>query len=99
MQRLLAGLFGNVLTQAGIIRWGVIALLGLATLTASAATPPNDAFASAIALTGAQSLTPTTGNNTGATKEPGEPEHVGDHGGASLWYSWTATFDGQITFN
>ena len=30
------------------------------------------------------------GFNWGATKEAGEPDHAGDPGGASVWYSWTA---------
>ena len=31
-----------------------------------------------------------TDNNTGATKEPGEPNHAGNPGAKSLWYCWTA---------
>ena len=34
------------------------------------------------------------GSNVGATKEPGEPDHAGDPGGASVWYTWTAPADG-----
>jgi len=34
-----------------------------------------------------------------ATKEPGEPNHAGDVGGHSLWYSWTATSSNPVTFD
>ena len=31
-----------------------------------------------------------SGDTIAATKEPGEPDHVGDAGGRSVWYRWTA---------
>ncbi|MEP7156716.1 MAG: hypothetical protein ABI905_13135, partial [Betaproteobacteria bacterium] len=34
--------------------------------------------------------------NYGATKEAGEPNHAGNAGGASFWYSWTAPFTGSV---
>lgn len=34
------------------------------------------------------------GFNWNATKEAGEPDHVGDSGGASVWYRWTAPKSG-----
>jgi hypothetical protein len=34
------------------------------------------------------------GYNWNATKETGEPDHEGDPGGASVWYSWTAPATG-----
>jgi hypothetical protein len=64
--------------------------------------PVNDAFQSAGTLEGefgaegadrfysAHAL----GFNWGATKEAGEPDHNGDPGGASVWYSWTAPESG-----
>jgi hypothetical protein len=51
--------------------------------------PANDAFANAIALSGA-TVSRTSDSNVSATKEAGEPNHAGDPGGASVWYSWTA---------
>jgi len=39
------------------------------------------------------------GSNVGATKEPGEPDHAGNSGGASIWYCWTAPINGVATFN
>ena len=70
------------------------------------ATPPpiNDDFADATVLAGATSVEPggarfhladRFGYNWGAGKEPGEPSHAGDQGGASVWYSWTAPETGS----
>jgi hypothetical protein len=36
-----------------------------------------------------------TGYNWGATKQAGEPDHAGDPGGASVWYSWTPAESGE----
>jgi len=58
--------------------------------------PGNDAFANATAL-----VDPTgfvSGNNLAATKEPGEPNHAGDPGGSSVWYSWQAPSGESFTF-
>jgi hypothetical protein len=38
------------------------------------------------------------GSNHGATKEAGEPNHAGNTGGVSVWYSWTAPASGPVTF-
>jgi subtilisin family serine protease len=56
--------------------------------TVSAGTPENDAFADAIPLrAGASTL---AGSTAGATKEAGEPNHAGNAGGRSIWFSWKA---------
>jgi hypothetical protein len=73
--------------------------------------PPNDSFATPIRLGGGfqevhQSpfeapteeeffIEQTPGYNWGATKEAGEPDHAGDPGGASVWYSWTPPGSGE----
>jgi subtilisin family serine protease len=57
----------------------------------------NDHFADAQSLTGTQGT--VTGNNAGASKEPGEPSHAGNIGGRSVWYSWTAPSDGTWSFD
>ena len=57
--------------------------------------PPNDNFASALALGGAAGV--FRGSNNGSTKEPGEPNHGFRKGGASLWFSWQAPADGSTT--
>jgi hypothetical protein len=58
--------------------------------------PPNDLFAYAQVASG------TTGSVTGpsvqATKEAGEPNHAGNPGGRSVWYSWRAPATGTVTF-
>jgi hypothetical protein len=72
-------------------RWGSVPLL-IALVAfpsaASAAPPANDNFASAEALSG--TVDSDSGTNAQATKEAGEPNHAGNPGGASVWYSWTA---------
>jgi hypothetical protein len=77
---------------------------GEITLTIEATpTPPNDDFADATPIEqtvleepggGRRFMTFTTGYNWNATKEPGEPDHAGYRGGASVWYSWTAPESG-----
>jgi hypothetical protein len=63
------------------------ALICLAFAANAVAAPTNDDFANAQAI----SLdAPVSGMNFEATKEAGEPDHAGNVGGHSLWYSWTA---------
>jgi len=59
------------------------------------APPGNDDFADAAPLTGELPLG-VSGSNRVASKEAGEPNHAGDPGGASVWYSWTAPKDGGV---
>src|SRR5262249_10837612 len=54
----------------------------------------NDAFANAVQLDQAP-YHELLGANVGATKQPGEPNHCGDPGGASVWYKWTPYFAGK----
>ena len=68
--------------------------------TAAFAAPANDNFASARALTGSLPLT-VQASNVGATAEFGEPNHsdvlpMADSGRKSIWFSWTATFTGNV---
>jgi Divergent InlB B-repeat domain len=89
------------LTTAGKAKAGcalAIFALSIASLfiwvSAAAAAPANDAFASATALPefpGEQS-----GSNLEATKETGEPNHAGNPGGHSVWYSWTPSSDRRV---
>jgi hypothetical protein len=55
--------------------------------------PPNDDFAQRIVLTGTSIL--TNGSTFDATKEPNEPNHAGEPGGKSIWWSWTAPSAGR----
>jgi hypothetical protein len=63
--------------------------------------PANDDFADAEVLAG-EMLGPVyaaggEGFTWNATKEPGEPQHAGNPGGASVWYSWDPPFSGVFT--
>ena len=58
--------------------------------------PPNDFFVNATPLT---NQSPTTANNAGATKELGEPNHAGNIGGKSVWWSFQPPSDGVLTLN
>ena len=57
----------------------------------------NDSFFSRSAISGASGQ--ASGSNVGATKESGEPNHAGNAGGASVWWSWTAPATGPVTFD
>jgi hypothetical protein len=60
------------------------------------AAPANDDLANAQVITGLTGSVSST--NVGATKETGEPDHAGNPGGHSIWYSWTAPADGNVAF-
>ena len=59
--------------------------------------PPNDNFANPLALTTEAGT--VTGTNANGTREVGEPLHAGYMGDKSVWYSWTASLNGQATFD
>lgn len=59
--------------------------------------PPNDNFTNATAIVG--STVSATGANAAATSEIGEPDHAGQAGGASVWWSWIAPSSGPVTIN
>jgi hypothetical protein len=83
------------------LRWTLALLVALVALIApagaSANPPSNDNFANAEVLEGRFGW--TEGETTGATKEPGEPNHAGNAGGASVWYAWTAPVSGRTTMS
>ncbi|MDX6662086.1 MAG: hypothetical protein QOG09_188 [Solirubrobacterales bacterium] len=54
--------------------------------------PANDDFSGAV-LTGAP--VSVQGTTDHASKQPNEPNHAGQPGGASVWYSWTAPTTGN----
>ena len=71
----------------GVAAAAAVGVIVLAIAGPVHATPPtNDNVAQAQVLTTVH----TAGTNTGATLEPGEPEHAGNDRGASVWYQWTA---------
>jgi hypothetical protein len=59
--------------------------------------PKNDEFEQRIKLQGSRLNLLTS--NAGATKQPGEPDHLGNPGGSSVWYSWTAPASGRVTLS
>ncbi|MEO8426483.1 MAG: Ig-like domain-containing protein, partial [Verrucomicrobiota bacterium] len=62
--------------------------------------PANDSFANAQVISGIAGVAYTVnGSNVNGTKEPGEPFHVGNVGGRSVWYQWTAPTSNQSLFN
>lgn len=61
------------------------------------AAPANDNFATAAGLTDRFGYVDAT--NVDATREPGEPNHAGNPGGASVWYVWTAPHRGHVSFS
>jgi hypothetical protein len=56
---------------------------------------PGDDWVIAYALVGGTAT--VTSSNVNYTKEPGEPNHAGNTGGKSVWWKWTAPYDGQTT--
>lgn len=91
----------------GITKRSRLRTLGFATLLAAAiglvyaafalAAPPNDNLAAATPLVG--NTVDAMGNNMGATKEPGEPDHALNPGGHSVWWVWTAPERGVATID
>ena len=55
----------------------------------------NDQFANRRTLAGPSGT--ISASNHAATKEGDEPNHGGDNGGASVWFSWTALVSGPVT--
>jgi len=86
------------------LRRGQIATIAIAILFAAAwpesalAAPANDDFADARPLT-SEMTGSMTGSSVGATKEIGEPDHAGNPGGHSVWYSWIAPSSGNVAFS
>lgn len=63
----------------------------------AAARPSNDNFANRMTLTGASGS--ITGQSILASKESNEPNHAGNAGGASVWWKWVATANGQLSLS
>lgn len=57
----------------------------------------NDLFVDAIALEGTSGS--DTNNNSTASKEFGEPDHAGNEGGKSLWWTYVPPEDGFLTLS
>ncbi len=59
--------------------------------------PRNDDLDDAIKLTGARAHLAAC--NNGATRQPGEPDALGNSGGSSVWYAWKAPASGRVTLS
>jgi hypothetical protein len=59
--------------------------------------PPNDAFANRATINGAEAT--VAGSNAGASKEAGEPDHAGNAGGVSVWWTWTPPQTGSYVIS
>ncbi len=71
-------------------------------LQALANLPANNNFASAIELSSANNtgnISSISSSSILATKETGEPNHVGKPGGQSVWWKWTAPASGQLSID
>jgi outer membrane protein assembly factor BamB len=64
------------------------------TILAIWTTPDNDDFAQPQVLTGPS--VSVLGANINASRQTGEPKILGNPGGHSLWYSWTAAASGTV---
>lgn len=84
----------------GLVAAAAIALVAFAfsAAAAQAAAPANDNFANAQVISGALPQQ-VDGTNVDATEETGEPNHAGDDGQHSVWYSWTAPSSGKVIAN
>jgi len=80
----------------GLLLSATIALFGGTALVAQAQ-PDNDDFDAAEVITGPYGT--VIGDNTEATSEFGEPNHAGNVAESSLWYTWTAPQDGEVTMD
>ena len=70
----------------------------LADADVGAALPPNDDYARRAVLTGSNASVLV--NNSGATREPGEPLLLPqDRGGRSVWWEWTSPGPGLVTLS
>jgi hypothetical protein len=85
--------------MGGVKRAGLLLALVLVgeSGVGAGALAPTDSFAGSTVLAG---ISPSdAGSNETATREPGEPTHAGNGGGASVWWRWTAPASGWVTIS
>jgi subtilisin family serine protease len=87
----------NLIAASAVDAAGNSSSLATAQVTYLPIDPENDLFANAIALTGNSGTSSIS--NTNATKESGEPNHAGNAGGKSIWWSFTPASDGVLTLS
>ncbi len=81
----------------GIISVVLLISMSLPFLAQAQSRPLNDDFGNRILLGG--SLISANGSNVNATKQPGEPDHALNAGGKSVWWSWKAPTNGNVTLS
>jgi len=83
------------ITAWSLVRPWISAIpLLLSAVDLSAQAPANDQFSNRIALVGTNIT--VTASNTNATKQGGEPDHAGNIGGKSVWWTWTVPTNGDL---
>jgi subtilisin family serine protease len=65
-------------------------------LQTTSSKPANDAFQNAKTISNGADYFLVSGINTDATKASGEPNHAGNAGGKSVWWTWTAPKSGPV---
>ncbi len=76
---------------------GITSTVATTTITVLAPASGNDLFAAGTVITGTSIS--VNGSNLNATREPGEPNHAGNSGGHSVWWTWTAPSSGLVTID
>jgi hypothetical protein len=87
-------LYVNVTSISNALAGKVHALGTIIGDVAAISPPSSDAFATRTILDSAPHLKVIGASNTNATKEPFEPDHGGNPGGKSVWWSWRAPASG-----
>jgi uncharacterized delta-60 repeat protein len=98
MRRLRDKIFAPCWRRMVVVGIGAWALMALGASNAMAQ-PANDNFVGATDLGVLGTPGTFSDNNTGASREPGEPLIVTNAGGASIWYTWTAPTNGTVSFD
>lgn len=72
-------------------------VIAVGAISGFATAPGNDNFANAEILSGVR--VSVVRSNIDATKESGEPNHATNIGGRSVWFKWTASVSGPVSFS
>ena len=84
----------HLLTAKATDNSGDATVSGTVNITVAGGNGSNDNFVNAQPLNGQTGT--VLGTNVGATEELGEPDHDGNAGGASVWYTWQAPTSGTV---
>ena len=87
----------TIFAQSPAQQTGTIVLNWRAASSGNGSLASVDDFGSSVAISGVSGQSERS--NVGAGKESGEPDHAGDSGGASVWWTWAAPAIGMVTFD